>query len=232
MEKYIYHYKDFPLDIYVKPSKGKNLIIKVDGNNKIVVSRPPFIADFIVDNFIYKNLEWAYNHYNKNAKNALFSYEERFVYMFGSRYIIQINEGYTETKATIKNNVIYVLLFQASQEEVGKAIADLLTDELLKHITESQVKWTYLMKVSRYDYAIERRVSTWGVNYGEQKRIVYNSKLAHYSKDVIDYVIVHELAHDIERNHSPKFWSIVEKYCPNYSELRQALRNNKDIEEE
>jgi len=44
--------------------------------------------------------------------------------------------------------------------------------------------------------------------------------------DVIDYVVVHELCHRKEMNHSPKFWNEVEKVLPNYKSLRKWLKDN------
>lgn len=41
--------------------------------------------------------------------------------------------------------------------------------------------------------------------------------------EVIDYVVVHELAHLVELNHSPRFWTIVASIIPDYKALRQAL---------
>ena len=43
--------------------------------------------------------------------------------------------------------------------------------------------------------------------------------------DVIDYVVVHEIAHIKEKNHGKKFWSLVGKYYPNYKSARVYLRN-------
>ena len=51
-----------------------------------------------------------------------------------------------------------------------------------------------------------------------------NINLMNYDSDVIDYVIIHELAHTRVKNHSKSFWAEVEKYCPNYKELRKKLR--------
>ena len=45
-------------------------------------------------------------------------------------------------------------------------------------------------------------------------------------KNVIDYVILHELVHVLEKNHSSKFWSKVEDICPNYKNDRKWLKSN------
>ena len=43
-------------------------------------------------------------------------------------------------------------------------------------------------------------------------------------EDAIDYVVVHELAHLLEMNHSPRFWAIVARHCPDYIDMRKRLR--------
>ncbi|MGL2524772.1 M48 family metallopeptidase [Helicobacter pylori] len=45
-------------------------------------------------------------------------------------------------------------------------------------------------------------------------------------KEAIDYVIIHELAHTIHKNHSQNFWRCVETFCPNYRTLREHLKQN------
>lgn len=52
-----------------------------------------------------------------------------------------------------------------------------------------------------------------------------NWRLIHFSQPVIDYVVVHELAHLREMNHSPRFWQHVESVLPDYAERRRALKD-------
>lgn len=232
MDKYLYYFKDMPLDIYVKKSTAKNLIIKINSENEIVVSRPSFVNDKQLDDFINLHLEWAYKHQSKNIKNTLFSYEEKFVYIFGKRHIIQVNEGYSSNKLIVKNNVIYAMVEVENEKLIVELIDEYLLNKLDELIRKNQSDFINMMKTSLYDSNIEKRTSTWGVNYGREKKIVYNSKLSHYPEEVINYVIIHELAHDFQRNHSDKFWQIVEQYLPDYQEKRNVLRNNKDVVEE
>ena len=49
-------------------------------------------------------------------------------------------------------------------------------------------------------------------------------RLIHFGQDVIDYVVVHELAHLHEMNHSPRFWDVVRSVMPDYEGLRGQLR--------
>ena len=51
-----------------------------------------------------------------------------------------------------------------------------------------------------------------------------NTELIKYSIDEIDYVIIHELCHFLEFNHSPRFWKYVKKYKPNYKENTKVLK--------
>ena len=57
-----------------------------------------------------------------------------------------------------------------------------------------------------------------------EKLIKLNSELIKYSINEIDYVIVHELSHFIEFNHSKNFWKYVKKYYPNYKEAQKVLK--------
>ena len=51
-----------------------------------------------------------------------------------------------------------------------------------------------------------------------------NWRLIHYRPALIDYVVIHELAHLREMNHSARFWAIVERHCPDYRQLRKELK--------
>ncbi|MBP7885479.1 M48 family metallopeptidase [Patescibacteria group bacterium] len=55
---------------------------------------------------------------------------------------------------------------------------------------------------------------------------MFNRKLTQFPLFVLDYVVIHELAHLVHFNHSPKFRSLVEKYCPDYKKAKKRLREH------
>ncbi len=80
----------------------------------------------------------------------------------------------------------------------------------------------YGFKVGRI--AIRNQKSRWG-SCSARGNLNFNYKLALLPQELCDYVIVHELCHLREFNHSYKFWDLVAKTFPNYQELRRGLKS-------
>ena len=71
---------------------------------------------------------------------------------------------------------------------------------------------------------IREMKTRWGVCNVKTKTITLNSLLFRENIICLDYVIIHELSHLIYFNHSKNFWNLVEKYFPNYKEIRKSLK--------
>lgn len=67
-------------------------------------------------------------------------------------------------------------------------------------------------------------ISNWG-SCSYDNHISLNIKLMKLPDEIVDYVILHELCHTIEKNHSADFWALVKKVCPGFESYRRALRN-------
>lgn len=67
--------------------------------------------------------------------------------------------------------------------------------------------------------------SRWGVCHYHKKTIVLNTALIHIPKELINYVIYHELAHLVHPNHSEKFYHFLQLFVPNYKKYRKMLKS-------
>ncbi|HVL58352.1 MAG TPA: SprT family zinc-dependent metalloprotease [Burkholderiaceae bacterium] len=112
--------------------------------------------------------------------------------------------------------------------------------EQLQHAVQAwlqqQARELFEQRVPQYAQRLGRRPkrlmlssarTRWG-SCGADGTIRLNWRLIHFPLDVIDYVIVHELAHLKELNHSPKFWATVQSLLPGFEDARQRLREYPD----
>lgn len=84
-----------------------------------------------------------------------------------------------------------------------------------------------VMGISQNKIRVRNMSSRYGSNSVGHHSITYSLILMHYSVDVIDAIIVHELAHCFVSGHSKKFYDVVYKYCQDYKHLHERLRKGK-----
>ncbi|KKS31543.1 hypothetical protein A2380_00665 [candidate division WWE3 bacterium RIFOXYB1_FULL_43_24] len=93
-----------------------------------------------------------------------------------------------------------------------------------KIILEVLEFFAHLYGVKYRKVAIRNQKSKWG-SCSKARNLNFNYRVALLPKDQRDYVVVHELCHLIEFNHSKKFWAEVGKTIPNYKEIRKKVKS-------
>ena len=90
-------------------------------------------------------------------------------------------------------------------------------------ITARVVYWSEVMGLSYNRLSIRHTSTRWG-SCSSKRNLNFSYRLMFLEPELIDYVVIHELAHLVEMNHSVRFWNIVAQYCPDYKILRNSLR--------
>lgn len=93
-------------------------------------------------------------------------------------------------------------------------------------VFEQRVRhYEQIMNVAKpYNIRVRDMKTRFGTNSRKTYTICLSLKLIHYNIDVIDSVVIHELAHHFHFDHSDKFYRVLYKYCPLYEELKKILR--------
>ncbi|WP_230398437.1 M48 metallopeptidase family protein [Novisyntrophococcus fermenticellae] len=127
------------------------------------------------------------------------------------------------TEYTLKHGAQDILIKEIT---MVTPVKDLKKDELenmKRKITDRVSYYGNLMGVTWGRITIRNQKTRWG-SCSSKGNLNFNYQLYYMKEDLLDYVIVHELAHRRHMNHSLEFWQEVERYYPDYRECRKRLK--------
>jgi len=113
---------------------------------------------------------------------------------------------------------------EAEAAQIEKVVTQWYLDEALRVFNECVEHFAPLLRVSPREVRLSSARTQWG-SCTVQGVVRLNWQLVKMPLHLIDYVVVHELAHLVEMNHSAAFWSVVERACPDYKQCRAELRS-------
>ena len=125
-----------------------------------------------------------------------------------------------------KSNWIEKHLAKRPAQDVAKYTPkeiEQLREQARKHVTDRVKYYAPVIGATYNKIAIRTQHTRWG-SCSSKGNLNFNCLLALVPPDVLDYVVVHELCHRKELNHSARFWNEVEKVLPNYNVHRKWLK--------
>lgn len=204
-----------PYEIQYK--KIKNCYLRIEqGQVKISTSRLYSLQE--IENLIRKNQDMVLK--QVASYHPFVQYQNNgYVYLFDKKYNLVVRD-FKLKKCVIHENDIYVYSARI-QETVDCFFKEQLSQYLEKRI-QDYLQNDFFMKMPAIQ--IKKMKSRWGACYYRNHKICFSLNLIYIDKELIDYVIVHELCHFIEANHSKQFYHEIEKRIPDYRDKEKRLK--------
>ena len=143
----------------------------------------------------------------------------------GERCVLRLSPA-ARISARIGNGEFQLSLLHPEREaDVRAAIRSVLSTRALERIRERLAVYGPRIGQPYGRVTIREQKSRWG-SCSSKHNLNFNWKLIMAPPQVLDYVVIHELCHLIEFNHSPRFWALVEAQQPDYKVWKQWLKDH------
>ncbi len=142
----------------------------------------------------------------------------------GEEFILTLTPKVRGAVPQLHGEILHVPVgLEAEGVHIEKAVIQWYRNEALQVFKECVEHFAPLLQVSPREIKLTAARTQWG-NCTVHGVVRLNWQLVKMPLHLIDYVVVHELAHLVEMNHSPAFWRVVESACPDYKQFRTELR--------
>ncbi|HRN70957.1 MAG TPA: SprT family zinc-dependent metalloprotease [Candidatus Woesebacteria bacterium] len=201
--------------------RRRTIALYINPNGTLTVKAPFLTPDFFIKQFIKQKQDWIDKHIARikqypQLEEKKFIDGELFLFL-GTEY--PLNIIHTQE---IKLTTVLEFPFK-NKRSIKKRIIDWYKQQALQTVMARVEKWARIMNVTYTSIDISNAKRRWGAcSYIDE--LTFNWRLIMAPLEAIDYVVIHELAHITEKNHSKQFWELVQKYCPDYKIKRRWLK--------
>jgi predicted metal-dependent hydrolase len=204
-----------------KNPRSKSIKISIDAKGGVTVTTPKLCPKLFIEKFLKQQEPWVLKK-QAEVKKLQANISKNEIYIFGQKYqvIVEINPK-SRPNISTKNQVLLINQLAAGPHQAK--LERFLKNTAIKYLTQKTAILSKKMAIDYQKITIRQQKSRWG-SCSNRGNLNFNWRLVHYPPEIINYVIIHELAHRLEANHSQKFWQLVAKYDPNYKKHKNALK--------
>jgi predicted metal-dependent hydrolase len=145
-------------------------------------------------------------------------------YVWGKRYLLSVVERDEKPAVTLDHRRITLAVRPGSDRAKREAVMHAWHRELLHQEVPHLIgKWEPILEVEVAAYFLQRMKTKWGSCNRRARNIRLNTELVKKPKDLLEYVVVHEMLHLIAPTHSERFVELLSRHLPGWREARAEL---------
>lgn len=222
------------LKYILKRSGRKSVGISIDRTGLVKVAGPYGVPENYIRQVILKKASWILEKLRQLENRAVSCNTpksmvpgEQFRFL-GREYTLMLEEKAGLKKSTVRlegENIVLSHNGTFDSEKLRDSLKLWYVAQFKQTVENCVPGYASVLKVQPHKITVKEQKTRWG-SCSSKGNINLNWKLIMARPDVLEYVVVHELCHMREMNHSARFWKLVESIFPGYKECRAWLKQN------
>ena len=229
--------RDIKIDVIKKDIKNLHLAV-YPPTGRVRIATPFEVDDEQIRLFAVSKLGWIKKH-RKNFAEQLRQTKREYIsgeshYFEGRRYLLNViyQKGKPNVKIRNKTHIDLYVRENSTIEQREKVLTEWYREHLKERIPPLVEKWQKKIGVELNEWQVKKMRTKWGTCNTTAKRVWFNLELAKKPNYCLEYIVVHELVHFIERHHNDRYVSLMNKFLPNWriyrDELNQTILSYED----
>ena len=219
---------DIEIEVIKKNIKNMHLtVLPPDG--KVRITAPASIKDDTIQSFATDKITWIkkqiskFENHQRQTKREYVSGESHYVW--GRRYRLELRHNYSNKVEIEGDKLILTIRKDSTTQQRENAMIEWYRKQLKEKLPELTEKWEKVIGIKADTFRVKNMLTKWGTCNIRDKRIWINLQLAKKPINCLEYVIVHELVHLLEKSHNSIFADYMNKFLPDWRMTKNELNN-------
>ncbi|PKO08242.1 MAG: M48 family peptidase [Chloroflexi bacterium HGW-Chloroflexi-2] len=210
-------------------SRRKTIALVVQPDGRLVVRAPLRVSQKIIDAFVISKADWIEKSRQSQVARRKFFPKRSFAsgelfWYLGKQYPIKV----VKSQRPVFQFQLGFSLDENALPQAKKQFEKWYRDQARLYLNERVVHYARLYNFHYQKIRVSSARTRWG-SCSARGTLSFTWRLIMSPPEIIDYVVIHELAHTIHHNHSPQFWGLVGSILPDYAEKRKWLKHNSHL---
>ena len=217
------------IDVVKKDIKNLHLAV-YPPTGRVRIAAPVQTNDEAIKLFAVSKLGWIKRHQrtfvSQDRETAREFVSGESHYFNGKRYLLKVIEQDAVPRVEVQHKKIELYVRKNSTTiQRATVLNEWFREQLKKQIPELIAKWEKIMQVKLDAWGVKQMKTKWGTCNIESKRIWLNLELAKKPLRCLEYIIVHEMVHLLERHHNDNFVSYMDRFLPKWRNQKKELNS-------
>ena len=220
---------DIKVEVVRKSIKNLHLAV-YPPKGRVRVAAPLHVTDENVRLAVISKLRWIkkqqanFQSQQRQSQREMVAGESH--YFMGRRYRLEVVERYGRHEVVLKNKTWLTLYVKPGTTTKNReaVLREWYRQQLKDLIPGLIAKWEPIIGVHVEQWGIKKMKTRWGACNIEAKRVWLNLELAKKAPQCLEYILVHEMVHLLERLHNDRFRAYIEKFMPQWRLHRETLK--------